>query len=421
MRATLTRWQTTEIVARPGLLFSACVGVICSCIVLPFYTLGIFVIPVTETFGWSRSEFQLSLLFSTGIGVFTSPVVGWFIHRFGARRVALSGLLGLSIALLLPALNQGSLSLFYLSYGAMALLGAGTVPVTWTTAITQVFNQQRGLALGLILSGTGLCAVLVTPVIAWTVEQFGWRMGYAVLSVLPLGVAGPLVWRYFHPDDPDFPPGEDHPTESHSSSSEMQERGLTLGEAMRGYRFWVLLASIFLVYVVQSGLVPNLVPALIDAGVPMSDAATALSSFGAAVIVGRLVIGWLVDRLWAPGVAAAAIALPVIACFLLLQSLTLSNAMIASVLLGFAAGAELDLMAFLAAKYFGTAHYAKIYGLLYSGLAVASGIAPSMYAWIYETLGTHERGFQLGAVAFSLSAILVLTLGRYPNFQDEER
>jgi len=106
---------------------------------------------------------------------------------------------------------------------------------------------------------------------------------------------------------------------------------------------------------------------------------------------------------------------------LLLQSLTLSNAMIASVLLGFAAGAELDLMAFLAAKYFGTAHYAKIYGLLYSGLAVASGIAPSMYAWIYETLGTHERGFQLGAVAFSLSAILVLTLGRYPNFQAEER
>jgi OFA family oxalate/formate antiporter-like MFS transporter len=293
--------------------------------------------------------------------------------------------------------------------------------VTWTTAITQVFNQQRGLALGLVLSGTGLCAVLVTPLIAWTVEQFGWRTGYAVLALLPLGIAGPLVWRYFHPDRLDSASGEDHRADSHASLHETQDRGLTLGEAMKGYRFWVLLASIFLVYVVQSGLVPNLVPALIDAGVPMSDAATALSSFGAAVIVGRLVIGWLVDRLWAPGVAAAAIALPVIACFLLLQSLTLSNAMIASVLLGFAAGAELDLMAFLAAKYFGTAHYAKIYGLLYSGLAVASGIAPSMYAWIYETLGTHERGFQLGAVAFSLSAILVLTLGRYPNFQAEER
>ena len=165
--------------------------------------------------------------------------------------------------------------------------------------------------------------------------------------------------------------------------------------------------------------VPNLVPALIDAGVSMSDAATALSSFGAAVIIGRLVIGWLVDRLWAPGVAAAAIALPVLACLLLLQSLTLGNAMIAAVLLGFAAGAELDLMSFLAAKYFGTAHYAKIYGVLYSGLAVASGIAPSMYAWIYETLGSHERGFQLGAVAFSISALLVLLLGRYPNFNPE--
>ena len=118
----------------------------------------------------------------------------------------------------------------------------------------------------------------------------------------------------------------------------MVEEGLTLGEALRGYRFWVLLLSIFLVYVVQSGLVPNLIPALTDAGIPMSEAATAMSSFGAAVIVGRLAIGWLVDRFWAPA-AAAAIALPVIACLMLLQSLTLSNAILASLLLGFAAGA----------------------------------------------------------------------------------
>ena len=90
--------------------------------------------------------------------------------------------------------------------------------------------------------------------------------------------------------------------------------------------------------------------------------------------------------------------------------LTLSNAILASLLLGFAAGAELDLMAFLAAKYFGTAHYAKIYGFLYAGLASASGIAPSMYAWLYETMGTHNAGFQLGAVAFTASALLVLCL-----------
>ena len=120
MQSEAQSWRSMEIFSHRGLLLAACVGVICSSIVLPFYTLGIFVVPVTEAFGWSRSEFQLSLMFSTGIGVFTSPIVGWFIHRYGARRVALFGLVGLSIALFLPSLNQGNLLLFYLSYGAMA-------------------------------------------------------------------------------------------------------------------------------------------------------------------------------------------------------------------------------------------------------------------------------------------------------------
>ena len=78
------------------LLFAASTGVICSSIVLPFYSLGALVVPMTEEFGWTRAEFQLALLFSTGTGVLTAPAIGVIIDRFGARPVALSGLLGLS-------------------------------------------------------------------------------------------------------------------------------------------------------------------------------------------------------------------------------------------------------------------------------------------------------------------------------------
>ena len=83
----LAKLSSNEITRQPMLLIAACVGVICSSIVLPFYTMGLFVVPVTEEFGWSRTEFQLSLLFSTGIGVFTSPVIGILIHRFGAKAI----------------------------------------------------------------------------------------------------------------------------------------------------------------------------------------------------------------------------------------------------------------------------------------------------------------------------------------------
>ncbi|MDA0827249.1 MAG: MFS transporter, partial [Proteobacteria bacterium] len=369
----MTVWSnfpSNEITRQPLLLIAACVGVICSSIVLPFYTMGLFVVPVTQEFGWSRSEFQLSLLFSTGMGVLTSPLIGLLIHRHGARMVALFGLAGLSLAFLLPAFATGQLWQFYAAYAAMALLGAGTIPVTWTTAVTTNFHRQRGLALGLVLSGTGLCAVLVPPAIAWVLTHYGWRVGYMTLALLPLVVAWPLVFFYFKPGQT---------TQADDVAAPKEDWGLTLTEAVSGYRFWVLLASIFLVYIAQSGLVPNMIPALTDTGISSVDAAQTISLFGTAVIVGRLVIGFCVDRFWAPGVAAIAISMPIVGCLLLWSDLTLVNAQIAAILLGFAAGAELDLMAFLAATYFGPRHYAKIYGFLYAGLASASGIAPALF------------------------------------------
>ena len=73
------------------LLFSASIGVICSSIVLPFYSLGALVVPITQEFGWSRAEFQLALLFSTGAGVVTAPLVGIFLDKVGIRKMALLG------------------------------------------------------------------------------------------------------------------------------------------------------------------------------------------------------------------------------------------------------------------------------------------------------------------------------------------
>ena len=114
---------------------------------------------MTTEFGWTRADFQLAILFSTGTGVITAPIVGILTERIGVRPMALSGLIGLSLALALAASMDGSLWMLYGAYTAMALLGAGTIPVTWTRAITSTFTEQRGFALGIMLSGTGICAI----------------------------------------------------------------------------------------------------------------------------------------------------------------------------------------------------------------------------------------------------------------------
>lgn len=362
---------------------------------------------MTEEFGWSRAEFQLALLFSTGTGVITAPLVGVLLDRFGARNMALSGLVGLSIALTLPTLINGELWMLYLSYTAMALLGAGTIPVTWTRAITSLFFKQRGIALGIMLSGTGICAIIIPQYTVWLIETFGWRAAYFGLAALPVLGAGPLVFFLFKP-------GNQISQDPDAAAAAIE--GYTFSEAIRGFRFWVLLISIFAVYIAMSGMVPNLIPALQDQGISAQKAASAISIFGIAVIAGRLIVGYLVDILWAPGVAAVALSLPVVGSLLLLGAPDFFIACVAAALLGFAAGAELDLMAFLAAKYFGLLHYARIYAVLYAALALASGIAPMLFARVFDVTGSYDIGFLVGAVCFAAGALMILLLGRYPNF-----
>ena len=383
---------------------ACCVGVICSSIVLPYYSIGTLVEPVTSTFGWTRAEFQAAILFSSGLGALTAPAVGWLIDRYGVRRVGIPGLVGLAAGFCIAASMDGSLWMLYLAYGAMALLGAGTIPVTWTQAIANQFFSQRGLALGLALTGTGICAVIAPHYSLALLEAFGWRGAYLGLALLPVVVALPLVFLWLRPFE------QPHDPEPHLAP----DNGITFTEALRSYRFWVLLATIFLAYMGFSGIGPNLFPSLTDDGHAPGEAATVVSVFGGAIVVGRVVVGFLLDRFWAPGVAAAALTLPVAGAYVLAGSPDIPAAVLSAFCLGFAAGAELDLMSFLVARYFGLKHYGRIYSVAYATLAVCSGTAPMLFAQVYDRTQSYDSAYLIAAVLFLASAVLILALGRYP-------
>ncbi len=392
------------------LIVACCTGVICSSIVLPYYSIGALVVPVTESFGWSRAQFQSAILFSSGLGALTAPLVGWLIDRYGVRRVGLPGLAGLSVGFAIAATMDGALWLLYLAYGSMAILGAGTIPVTWTRSITHNFFRRRGLALGLTLTGTGICAALVPHYVVFLVEQFGWRAAYVGLALIPVLVGLPVVFLWLRDLRADSaPPAELAP-----------ETGITVGQAARGYRFWVLLCSILLAYMGFSGIGPNLFPALTDDGFSSTDAASVASVFGLSIMAGRVIVGYLVDRFWAPGVAFAALLMPVVGSWWFTASPGFVEAACATFLIGFAAGAELDLMSFLAARYFGLKHYGKIYSVLYAALAVCSGTAPMLFAWVFDQTSSYDLGFAVAAGFFACASLMVLALGRYPTLHRAE-
>lgn len=391
------------------LILASGVGVALSSIVLPYYSIGALVKPLSAAYGWTRADVQTAILFSTGLGALTAPVVGWLIDRFGPRAVALPCIVGLSAGFFLASTIDGRLWLLQLSYALIAILGAGTTPVTWTRAIAASFRRQRGLALGLTLTSTGICAILVPQFTVWMVDHHGWRAAYIGLGVLPLAIALPLAIVGFRP-------GTGRDAAAHQPVA--IAGGLTPREAMATRRFWLLLLSILAIYLAISGLVTNLVPALTDAGLSARQAANLQSLYGLSLIFGRLGVGYLVDRYWAPGVAAISLGLPALGCWILFGQPGVGLSAIAVVLVGLAAGAELDLMSFLAATYFGVRHYAKIYAILYAVLAVAGGIAPMLFARVFDRTASYGTAFIVASGLFLFGALILLGLGRYPRFQD---
>jgi MFS family permease len=241
--------------------------------------------------------------------------------------------------------------------------------------------------------------------VAWLMERFHWRAAYVGLGLVLLLLTWPLVF-FFLKEAPE--------TEAAAISSPAQD-GLTLAAALRTRQFWVLITSIACAYLAAAALIANLVPALTDQGFDLSTAAFIQSVIGATIIIGRLVVGYLIDYFWAPGVAAVSLTLPIIACVIFQGEPTYVMAVAGAACIGFATGAEFDLMAFLTARYFGVRHFGKIYAVYFAMFSLTSGMAPLLFARLQEHLASYATGFAVAGGLFALAAVTILAMGSYPN------
>lgn len=234
-------------------------------------------------------------------------------------------------------------------------------------------------------------------------------MAFPVVALLPLLIAIPLGLLWFREPRPEErPPGV--------SDASGQIIGLRLGEAVRGYRFWILLASILLTAFAYGGAHIHIAQIVKLHGFSAQVAASVLGIVAIGILVGRLLVGFLFDRFWAPGVAFPALLLPAIACWLLMGTeASFLHVAIGGFLLGFAAGTESDVIAYLAAKYFGMAHYGRIYGVLYMPFAIGSAISPIAYGMVRDRTGSYDAILLVAMAMFAAGGALLLAMGRYPD------
>ena len=397
-------------------LLGALIGAGCGLSSVCFYTNGVFVAAISEDMNWSRGAIQVGVSIMILIAVITAPTVGWLIDRYGARRIALISLPLFGITLSGMSLVTDEIWTFYAGWTVMSIFAAGTLPITWTKVVNGWFDDFRGMALGLTLAGTGIAATLAPSYVVWLIDIMGWRNAYVALAFTVMAISLPSVYLLFK-EPAESQSGKVNQIDAAISKQHLMATGLSVKEALKGYRFWVLSISLLLVAASISGVITNFVPLLTDKGLSFADAARYAGLIGVSVIGGRLVAGFLMDRLWAPMIAAIFLCMPCLAAFILTTG-NISPMLLglSALIVGLAAGAELDLMAFLVSRYFGLKHYGALYGGIYIFFSIGAGLAPAMFGWTYDMFGHYQAVLYIAAISSMIGACLMLTLGRYPLF-----
>jgi MFS family permease len=380
------------------------------------YTLGLFIKPLNQDFGWDRA----SISAAGGLGAIFSaiaiPFVGWLIDRWGIRPVLLPIIVLSAASIALIALTPNSVSVFMLFFAITGLLGSGQGPLGYAKCVSAWFDDRRGLALGVTMSGIGLGAALVPQYAQWLIGSFGWRTAYVGLGLLTLMIAFPAVFLFIsepmNEKATDRVPNGRVPT---GASAVPQDRlpDLEVREALAGRRFWLIAVALMLVSTVTQGLVVHTVPLLTDKGYSPETAAALMIAVGLSTMAGRLLSGYLVDRIFAPFVATFFFLLPCLGIYLLDTALSPVAGIIS---LGLASGTEIDMIGFLTSRYFGMKRFGQLYGYLFASFVVGSAFGPYLMGLAFERLHSYEPALWSFGAFMLLASTLILCLGpyRYP-------
>jgi len=370
---------------------------------------GVFLTTLCDQFHWSRGQVSGAFALATLAAMLTMPLTGWLTDRFGSRRpilvcMAVFGALYASLSFLTPHLWH-----LYAVFLILGLVGPGTSAVPHASLISRWFTGRRGLALGLAMSGTATGGVIWPRATQALIDQFGWRNAYAISGGAALLVAVPLLLLFLK--DPSAPVRS-----SRQSAADGEADGLTRGEALRGSLLWLLLFAFVIVSMSIQACMIHLIPMLKDRGMTAASAALASSLFGLAGIVGRLGIGYLLDKLPAERVPAIAFSVVAAGIFLLFAGATGASAYAAAMLIGFGYGSESATIPYLVGRYFGLRSFGEIYSYLFITVPLGGALGPLLMGAAFDRNGSYQLALLFCGVATVVAALVLLRLGSYPVF-----
>lgn len=377
--------------------------------------LGLFVIPLQLEFGWSRADIFLSTTFITLTQAIFTPLLGSLIDKYGSKKVMMPSIFFFGLLLGGIPLFVGDLTDLYLFYGAIGVLSGGAAAVPYLRLAGAWFVKRRGLAFGLIMSGGGLGYAYSPPLVQYMIDNYGWRSGYYALAAIVIFLVLPLIQLFIHDHPRDLKllaDGDTVDVDEPVVAADEEEK-IKLGELLRMPLFYQLFATFMLLTFCLYGLMSNLVPMLLDRGMDTTGAALAASTVGITIIVSRIVIGFLLDKFFAPRVGMVCFLLSAMGTAFLAFGAVGPTAFIAAIFFGFSVGAELDLLAYLITRYFGISSFGMVYGILFAAFLGGVSLGPVVFGRLFDSSGSYVNILSICSGILVITSISMLFLPKY--------
>ncbi|VWX54238.1 MFS transporter [Novosphingobium sp. 9U] len=348
--------------------------------------------------GWPMAQFaavgSLALLMS-----FVFPFVGRLADTIGVRWTALIGQVTLPLVYLAYSLMDGALWVYVTIFAFHSLICVTTTSTVYTRAAVQHIVHARGLALAIVASGPALAGIVIAPLLNGYVEANGWRASYQAVAIAT-AVAGLITFLLLPSDRP-----------AGTAAAPKRRAREDYPQILRTPAFWILLGAMLLCNLPQTIILVQLKLVLLANGISGSDAAVMLSTVSVGMLAGRFVTGAALDRFNARLTSVISLALPSLGLFLLASSFDTPAVITFAVFcLGFAFGAEGDVVAFLVARHFGVRVYSSTLGLLTAAMSLSTASGALLLSYTLARTGSYDLYLRIVATAVLAGAALLLLL-----------
>ena len=380
------------------------VGIVVTCVGFgAMLTLSIFLQPMAEAMGWSRTGIATAALLNflcMGLGAFLWGAVS---DRYGPRLVVLCGgaLLGLGMVL---ASQASTLLQFQLLYGVIVGVASGSFYAPLIATTTKWFTRNRSLAVALVSAGLSVGSTVMAPLARWMITSFDWRTA--------MWAIGDLVWLVILPAA--FLVRNPPAAGAGLAATAAAGPDLTIGHVVRTPQFAAIALTHFACCAAHSGPIFHMVTHALDRGVPAMAAATVLSVAGLASLTGKIGCGLFADRIGATRTLVAGLVLQAVAISLYLLTGGLASFYALALVFGFAYGGVMPLYPIVVREYFGPRIMGAAFGAVSLAATLGMALGPWLGGWAYDALGTYAWMF-IGSSAIGLGAVAIALTFRPPH------